>query len=64
MKKVKMNADVGIRKKGKIYDVTSRYADILVKDKQATLVEKKEKEEKAKVETKEEKAKTITKAVK
>ena len=62
MKKVKMINNVKQRKRRKEYVVTDRYAEALVKAKQATFVEK---EEKKKPETKEEKpkAKTITKAV-
>ena len=53
------------RKRGKVFEVTDRYAEYLIKNKLASDADKKEeKEEKAKPETKEEKAKVITKAVK
>ena len=63
MDKVKMINTVGKRKRGKEYEVSSRYASHLVRDKLATMVSKKE--EKVKPETKEKKpkAKTITKAI-
>ncbi len=63
MKKVKMKVTVDGRKKGRICEVTDRYADILVEKGKADYADKQEKEEKAEPETKELKAKTITKAV-
>jgi hypothetical protein len=57
MKKVKMTQSVGTRKKGKVYEMTSRAAAEFVKNNFATEL----KEEKEVVETKEEKAVPETK---
>lgn len=61
MKKVKMTSSVGSRKRGRNYEVTDRYAETLVNNNFAVLVEKK-KEEKVETETKELKTKPKTKA--
>jgi hypothetical protein len=52
MNTVKMLKTEGQRKKGKLYNVTSRHAQVLVESKTAVIVEKKENKEADKRETK------------